>query len=172
MNVDTLPRNPAYSELAVRTSCGRIQLFVARNDWRKASQSLKQLIDQLETSANQAWFAWAFEACALSLVGRIESAQSLQLLEWSKRCLSNAGAAPTPRQQRNWDRVECASLESTVRHVPFDSGHVVAAEPFAETFAEPFSTTRAVWLLGHEVLDSMQSQKNDRNLRRGQQLFD
>jgi predicted ATPase/DNA-binding SARP family transcriptional activator len=146
-SLSSLPRNPAFDDLCIRLLCARMRVFDARGEHHKVSQSLRQLLDRVDGVKSRMWFSWVFEACALVLLERAAWPECRSLIELSKGFLIGSGASPTPRQSRNWERIDCGIAASLA---PLPAGRPLMALDGVDL--EFDSPERAVQFLRHSVL--------------------
>jgi predicted ATPase len=99
------------AHLLARHCVYAIKIASASEDWDDVHSALNQSILFLKKTKNGLWYSWLFDACAYALIARGEWEAAQSLLDYSKQLIETAGIKATPRQQRDWQRIE-AAIES------------------------------------------------------------
>jgi predicted ATPase/DNA-binding SARP family transcriptional activator len=80
-------------------------------EWQVIERVLSETVSTLSCTKNGLWYSWLFDACAFALVAKEEWQAAESLLDYSKQLIEMAQIKATPRQLREWQRIE-AAIES------------------------------------------------------------
>jgi hypothetical protein len=94
-----------------------IKAATRSKDWVTVGTSLAELESMLKKLKNSLWHSWLFDACAFALIAKGEWQTANSLLQYSKRLIETAGIKATPRQQRDWQRIEAATASQQLSTV-------------------------------------------------------